>query len=79
MRVRHLNSVEAAAGSAGADAGAGVSDENVNALYLNVLEDGGDDDAHYSGGPSMYDQHQEMHDLWLGAEDDSEYENLCPL
>ena len=78
-RSKNLNSVEAAAGSAGADAGAGVSDENVNALYLNVLEDGGDDDAHYSGGPSMYDQHQEMHDLWSGAEDDSEYEDLCPL
>ena len=26
-------------------------------------------------GPSMYDQHQEMHDLWSGAEDDSEYES----
>ena len=26
-------------------------------------------------GPSMYDQHEEMHDLWSGAEDDSEYES----
>jgi hypothetical protein len=30
-------------------------------------------------GISMYDQHHEMHDLWPGAEDDSEYERLRTL
>ena len=52
---------EFAAGSAGAG-------PDVNALYLNCLEDDGAEA--FELGDSMYDQHHEMHSLWPGAEED---------
>ena len=66
-RSKNLNAVEEAPAGAGDESGG----PDMAALYLNDLDDDRVDEV----GPSMYDQHHEMHDLWSGAEDDSEYES----